>query len=75
MNNAFANDPYAKAFDINVSGSMTKIEGRVLNPPTRVYKVFIDSFSGRIWTPLVVEKQDQTWAEFSSIDMGVHLYR
>jgi Argonaute linker 2 domain len=53
MSNAFANDPYAKAFDINVSGSMTKIEGRILDPPSLGYKggwsplKFIDSFSGR----------------------------
>ena len=37
MNEAFTTDPYAKAFGINISDKMTKINGRVLEPPSLGY--------------------------------------
>lgn len=38
LNNAFQEDPYAKAFGISISDKMTQVEGRVLPPPTMKYR-------------------------------------
>ena len=39
MNKAFQTDPYAKDFGISVSGKMTQIDGRILEPPFLGYKL------------------------------------
>jgi len=38
MNDSFKKDPYATAFDITIDSQMTKISGRVLDPPVLGYK-------------------------------------
>ena len=37
-NKMYKEDPYAKEFGISVAGSMTKLTGRILNPPSIEYK-------------------------------------
>ena len=40
MNNAkYATDPFAKEFGISVSGEMTRLTGRILDPPSLEYKL------------------------------------
>ena len=39
LNNAFTLDPFAKAFDINVRGTLMQINGRVLDPPILGYRI------------------------------------
>jgi len=37
-NKIYKEDPYAKEFGISISGTMTKLTGRILNPPSIEYK-------------------------------------
>merc|ERR1719312_406750 len=34
----YKNDPYAKEFGISLAGTMTKLTGRILDPPSIEYK-------------------------------------
>jgi len=46
-NNMYKNDPYAREFGISLAGTMTKLTGRVLDPPTIEYKA-TDKFNGTV---------------------------
>merc|ERR1719228_2203489 len=37
-NEMYKKDPYAQEFGISVAGTMTKLTGRILNPPSIEYK-------------------------------------
>jgi len=37
-NNMYKTDPYAKEFGLSLAGTMTKLTGRILNPPSISYK-------------------------------------